>query len=349
MAIWSRKKQSEDSFAALRGFTSGLDTALFLVKKGEVIVFANERAKAMFNFQEMEGRTVLAMTLSHNIERLVRQTFETSLPQADELTIRTSDDLTVIARCWIDPSDDKQAFLTLRDVTDMRKLERVRQDFVANVSHEIKTPLTTIRAMTEVIAEVETEDEVLRAKYLRQILGEVDRLSLIVDDLLTLSTAERHTLNKEPCDLSEIVEDVVIQLRPKALLKDLELDFEAQASAPLYANATQITQIALNLIDNAINYTTDGSVAVRISVNEGYATLSVTDSGIGIPSEDLPRIFERFYRVDKSRSRASGGTGLGLSIVKHMVESHDGSVSVESTLNRGSTFTVQLPLDSPHL
>ncbi len=345
MKLWRRQKAGSDGFELLRGFSSGLEDPLFLVRRDATIVFANEAAKRTFGFKEMEGRTILAMTISHTMERLVRATFESGLPQAEEFGIRTTEDLVVIARAWIDPSNRGQAYVLLRNVTAIRKLERVRQDFVANVSHEIKTPLTTIRAMAEVISEVETEDVGLRERYLRQILAEVDRLSLIVDDLLTLSVAEGHILRKEPCDFREIVEGLVAQFQPRAVEKGLELHLEAPESLPLYANPTQVAQIALNLISNAVNYTAEGSVRVVLSRDDKFASLAVSDTGMGIPSEDLPRIFERFYRVDKSRSRASGGTGLGLSIVKHMAEAHGGAVSVESTLNRGTTFHVHLPID----
>lgn len=339
------RRQESDPLESLRGFSSGLETALFLVDRGGNVVFANDRAKTLFGFQEMEGRTILAVTLSHEVERIVRQTSESGLPITQELTLRTSGDLVAIARAWPNPSDSRQVFLSLRDVTEVRRLERVRQDFVANVSHELKTPLTTIRAMAEVLADVETEDAALREKYLKQIVGEVDRLTALVDDLLVLGKAESESVELRQCNLPEIVEEVVVQLTPKALVRGLELELVAPSPIMVAAHAPQIRQVFLNLIDNAINYTAEG--AIRVSVSQqpgGQAQVDVQDSGIGIPSEDLPRIFERFYRVDKSRSRSSGGTGLGLSIVKHLVEAHGGTVSVESALHRGSTFTVRLPL-----
>ena len=338
------RRQASDPLESLRGFSSGLETALFLVDRNGTVVFANERAKALFGFEEMEGRTILAVTLSHEIERIVRQTSESGTPITQELNLRTSGDLVAIARAWPNPADARQVFLSLRDVTEVRRLERVRQDFVANVSHELKTPLTTIRAMAEVLADVETEDAELREKYLKQIVGEVDRLTALVDDLLVLGKAESESVELRDCNLSEIVEEVVVQLTPKALVRGLELELVAGTSVMVAAHAPQIRQVFLNLIDNAINYTAEGAVRVMVGEADGQAKVDVQDSGIGIPSEDLPRIFERFYRVDKSRSRSSGGTGLGLSIVKHLVEAHGGSVSVQSALHRGSTFTVRLPL-----
>ncbi|MBL8060597.1 MAG: PAS domain-containing protein [Chthonomonas sp.] len=338
------RRQSTGPLGSLKGISGGLETALLLIDRVGNVLFANERAKELFGFESLEGRTILAVTLSHRVERIVRDTAETGEPHTEELGLRTTNDLIVIARAWPNPDQPRQVFLSLRDVTEVRRLERVRQDFVANVSHELKTPLTTIRAMAEVLADVETEDVELRAKYLKQIVSEVDRLTALVDDLLVLGRAESEQARLDPCNLSEVVEEVVVQLMPKALVRGLELEMMAPGPLMVSANAPQLRQVFLNLIDNAINYTVEGAIRVTISESESNeAIVTIQDSGIGIPSEDLPRIFERFYRVDKSRSRSSGGTGLGLSIVKHLVEAHGGSVGVESALHRGSTFVVRLP------
>ncbi len=336
------KHQTEGPFETLRSVSSGLETALFLLGKDGVVLFANETAKTLFGFQEMEGRAILAVTLSHRLEQLVKQATKHDSPRSEELSLRTGQDLVVIARAWPNPSAPKQVFLSIRDVTEVRRLERVRQDFVANVSHEIKTPLTLIRAMAEVLVDVEQDDRDLREKYLHQIIGEVDRLSALVDDLLVLSYAEGESVERRPCDLAAIVHDVVLQMTPKAIARGLDLEWAPLNRVMILASSDQIRQVALNLIDNAINYTSSGKVSVEVASVEGRAVLRICDTGIGIPSEDLPRIFERFYRVDKSRSRSSGGTGLGLSIAKHIVEAHGGSLSVTSALHQGSEFVVSL-------
>ena len=336
------KHQTEGPFEALRSVSSGLETALFLVGRDGIVLFANETAKTLFGFQEMEDRTILAVTLSHHLEQLIKQAAQDASPRSEELSLRTTQDLAVIARAWPNPSSPKQVFLSIRDVTEVRRLERVRQDFVANVSHEIKTPLTLIRAMAEVLADVEQDDRFLREKYLHQIIGEVDRLSALVDDLLILSCAEGESIERRSCDLAAIVNDVVLQMRPKAIARGLVLEWTQLNPAMILANPDQIRQVALNLIDNAINYTSSGKVSVEVASAEARAILRICDTGIGIPSEDLPRIFERFYRVDKSRSRSSGGTGLGLSIAKHIVEAHGGVLSITSALHQGSEFVVSL-------
>ncbi|MBI3722042.1 MAG: hypothetical protein HY248_05765, partial [Fimbriimonas ginsengisoli] len=182
------------------------------------------------------------------------------------------------------------------------------------------------------------------APDLGKIITEVDRLSLIASDLLVLSAAESNPPKMQRCDLAELVRAAAEELKGKASEKGLALTFMGPDKLMLAANSHQMTQVARNLIENGLNYTSEGSVQVRLRKEGGEAVLEVQDSGIGIGSEHLPRIFERFYRVDKGRSRSTGGTGLGLSIVKHIVEAHGGTVQVESALNQGSTFTVRLPI-----
>ena len=225
----------------------------------------------------------------------------------------------------------------------MRRLERIRQDFVSNVSHELRTPLTIIRAKAETLADDPDTDLATRTRYLQNITDEVDRLTYISADLLTLSTAESSKITKTETDLAAMLRSTVQKLEPKVKEKGLEISFEGPPSLMIQANETQMSQVALNLIDNAINYSTDGAVSVRLGRRGPDIEFEVTDTGIGIASDHLPRIFERFYRVDKGRSRATGGTGLGLAIVKHIVEAHGGRVMVESSLNQGSRFTVLLP------
>jgi two-component system phosphate regulon sensor histidine kinase PhoR len=187
-------------------------------------------------------------------------------------------------------------------------------------------------------------DAALNDRYLNKIITEVDRLSTISQDLLILSTAESNPVRKQACDIAEVFRGVAQQLEDKAREKGLTLNYSGPDQCVIEANQAQMTQVALNLIDNAVNYTASGSVGVSVQPGEDNVLVAVRDSGIGISSDQQRRIFERFYRVDKGRSRTSGGTGLGLSIVKHIVEAHGGWVTVSSALNQGSTFTVSLPV-----
>jgi two-component system phosphate regulon sensor histidine kinase PhoR len=285
---------------------------------------------------------LLQVTISYELEQLLLTSIAEGIKQTAEFTFTYPEERIALAECWPD-ADGNRAFLSLYDVTQLRRLERIRRDFVANVSHELRTPLATIRAMAETLLDEPKTLSDLSKRYLEKIVGEVDRLSLITQDLLVLSTAESNPVRVQECDLAETLRASVSQLESKAKAKGLALSFEGPASLLIAANSIQISQVAINLIDNAINYTQEGQIDVHAWTEEGVATFSVKDTGIGIQSEHLPRIFERFYRVDKGRSRATGGTGLGLSIVKHIVEAHGGAIVVESDYGKGTTFTVRLP------
>jgi two-component system phosphate regulon sensor histidine kinase PhoR len=332
------EEQLERQRNALAILTDGLQTAIFTCDTRPVIVHANRSAIEMFNFEDPIGRTVLAVTLSYELESMLAEVLQSGESRRRELTIGSPQERVVIADAWLEPGAER-VFLSLYEITGLRHLERVRTDFVANVSHELRTPLTTIRAMAETLSE-EYEDPVLRERFLAKIQSEVDRLSLIAQDLLVLSAAESNPVRKQACDLGEILSSVVQQLRRKATEKGLSLSYIGPNHLLIEANPAQINQ-------DALNYTAEGKVEIRLEATESTAVFSVADTGMGIPSEHLPRVFERFYRVDKGRSRATGGTGLGLSIVKHITEAHGGQVRVESSLNRGSTFTVELPKGSP--
>lgn len=320
----------------------GLEIAVFLCDSRPTILYANRKATEMFRFENPVSRTILAVTLSYDLEALVTACAHTGEKQHAELTFAYPDERTALAEAWPERDGDR-IFLSLYETTDLRRLERVRTDFVANVSHELRTPLTTIRAMAETLQDEPGNEELLN-RYLGKIISEVDRLSLIANDLLILSAAESNPVRKQGCDIAEVFRSVVQQLRPKAGDKGLEIIYEGPERLTIEANAAQMSQVAINLVDNAINYTQEGQVQVSLQPEGDQVVIIVRDTGVGIASESLPRIFERFYRVDKGRIRTTGGTGLGLSIVKHIVEAHGGQVNVQSALNQGSTFFVRLPI-----
>ncbi|MDX2065633.1 MAG: ATP-binding protein [Fimbriimonadaceae bacterium] len=320
-----------------------LDVALFLCDPKAQITYANRRATDMFQFSLGKGKSLLATTLSTELEQLVKAAAIAEEPQFAELAFHHPQDRLGQAKAWRSP--DGQVFLSIYEITDLRRLERIRQDFVANVSHEMRTPMTIIRTFAETLLDDESPER--KQKYLTTIISEVDRLSTIAQDLLILSVAESNTARKSDCDIADVFQSVCSQLLPHARRKGLTLDYRGPDAMMIEANPSQMKQIALNLIDNAIHYTNEGHVAVQLDCREKQAVITVRDTGMGIPSEHLTRIFERFYRVDKARSRASGGTGLGLSIVKHITEAHGGTVHADSSLNEGSTFTVRLPIGSP--
>lgn len=237
--------------------------------------------------------------------------------------------------------------LVLRDVTDSRRLEAVRRDFVANASHELKTPAATIQATAETIRTVVEEDPAAVVRFADQLEREAIRLSRIVSDLLDLSRLESGSQERASVALDEIVRDEIERATEAA--RESELDIETQIKpASVRGSAGDLELLTRNLIDNAVRYSAaGGTVTVTLAEDDGAVVLRVRDTGVGIPSRDIDRIFERFYRVDRARSRQTGGTGLGLSIVRHVAENHGGTVEVESELGRGTTFTVRLPSAGP--
>ena len=328
---------------AVDTLADGLDAAIFICDKQGSLRYANRHAKEMFRFDSIQGRTILSATLSYDLERLVLDSSEKEQALDSELSFSFPEERTGIARVWPEEDADR-IFVSIYEITRLRRLERVRQDFVSNVSHELRTPLTLIRAMAETLLDEAAPTDEKSEKYLKHIMGEVDRLASLTNDLLILSSAESNPVRKQSCDIANVFRTVISQLRSKAEDKGLKLRYDGPSgSLMIEANMSQMTQVALNLIDNAINYSPSGEIVVHIQTGDPVR-ISVQDQGIGISSEHVPRIFERFYRIDKARSRSTGGTGLGLSIVKHIVESHGGTIGVDSNLNQGSTFWITLPI-----
>jgi two-component system phosphate regulon sensor histidine kinase PhoR len=234
------------------------------------------------------------------------------------------------------------------DVTQLRRLEDMRRDFVANVSHEIKTPLTAIKGFVETLHQnaVETPEEAQR--FLGIIAKHVDRLNTIIEDLLMLSRieneGERGDIMREKTRLRDIFQNAVQICRPQADEKRIRVEMEGDEGLAAMVDPVLLEQAAVNLLDNAIKYSDpEKTVRIRARRLDREIQVQVQDHGIGIEKKHLPRLFERFYRVDKARSRALGGTGLGLAIVKHIAQAHGGHVTVESRLGQGSLFTIHLP------
>ncbi|WP_181349805.1 two-component system histidine kinase PnpS [Thalassobacillus sp. CUG 92003] len=240
----------------------------------------------------------------------------------------------------------KGVVLVFHDITELKQLEQMRKDFVANVSHELKTPITSIRGFSETLLDGAMKDEQMLDQFLRIILKESGRLQSLIQDLLELSRLEKEDfqLDIERFDFVELVEETVPLIEQHAKQKSLKIQKDISASAMIEGDSGRLKQVILNLLTNAVNYTPEhGEIGIRIVDGEADVTLSITDTGVGMPQEEISRIFERFYRVDKARSRNSGGTGLGLAIVKHIVEAHQGSIEVVSAPDAGTTFHITLP------
>ena len=232
---------------------------------------------------------------------------------------------------------------------NLDRADRVRRDFVANVSHELKTPATSLRLLAESLEDVLDEDPDQARLFVGQLRSEAERLGQLVTDLLDLARLESSERVESPelVDVRGVLMGVLSRTRREARKKNISFDwrrFGRAADYTVYGDETQLNSMFNNLVDNAVKYTLPGGkIEVTGDSVETGVIVSITDTGIGIPEERLPRIFERFYRVDKDRSKATGGTGLGLSIVRHVAENHGGSITVESAIGEGTTFTIYLP------
>jgi len=294
-----------------------------------------------------ENESMYKIIRNEEIAALVENAIESGLSQVKELQYVHLDK---ILRIYINPiitneSEIIGSIVVLQDVTQVRKLEQMRSDFVSNVSHELKTPLTSIKGFVDTLKNGAISDEVAATRFLDIIDIESDRLYRLINDILILSEIERmdKDYDKDRVEVGSVIEEVVAMLSLKAEQKGLVLSADTGEPLEMIGNRDRLKQMMINLIDNALKYTEVGAVKVEMKAVGHWIKLSVSDTGIGIPDEHLERLFERFYRVDKGRSRNQGGTGLGLSIVKHIVLLYKGKISVVSRVNEGTTFEILFP------
>lgn len=237
--------------------------------------------------------------------------------------------------------------IVMHDVTELVRLEQIRKDFVANVSHELKTPITSIKGFSETLLDGAMEDRQALHDFLHIIHKESERLQLLIQDLLELSRIEQHgfSINVQSTSLRHVITRSIEMVTPKADEKQMKLVLQMDQDIHLEADTGRMIQIVMNLLANAVNYSLSGTtVTVTVYKENHHGVIEISDEGIGIEKQEIPRIFERFYRVDRARSRNSGGTGLGLAIVKHLVEAHNGKITVNSKVGKGTTFKVSIPL-----
>jgi len=298
------------------------------------------------------GRSLLELVRFPELHAIVqavlrerrRSTTEIRLLQPSERTLRIH-----ALPCEAPPSIGPSAVLVIQDVTEHHRFEQLRKEFVANVSHELKSPLTAIRGLTETLLSGALNDPAHNRRFVQLIDEDAARLSRLIDDLLTLSQIESRAvpLNASTVALHPLVESLLRSFQPSIAHKRLHVANALPSDLAVRADADRVRQVCSNLIENAIKYNQDGGRITLSATRDGsWATITVADTGMGIPESDLPRLFERFYRADKARSRTLGGTGLGLSIVKHIIEAHGGQVTVSSRLHHGSAFSFTLPLAS---
>ena len=300
-----------------------------------------------------EGKAIQEVVRNPDLQHVVAQTLDGHRPVEADIVMRVgAEERNLQANGTLlhgdDDGDDVGAVVVLNDVTRLKRLEAVRRDFVANVSHELKTPVTSIKGFAETLEDGALDDPAAARRFVRIIAGQADRLNSIIEDLLALSTLEQSgdspLLQLEEADLCDVVAVALEVCGPKAEAKSIELREDCPGRLLARVSPPLLEQAVVNLIDNAVKYSADGStVVVTLEERGDEVVVSVTDEGQGVAREHLPRLFERFYRVDKARSRDLGGTGLGLAIVKHVAQIHGGRVSVDSLIGRGSTFRIHLP------
>jgi len=330
-------------------FNSMLEGLLLLDGKHRIYL-ANRAFKNLFGIKaELRGKTIMEALRLHELADLVErvetegQVFdhELKLPELSGRWLRVN--AAVISNS---AGEREGTILVFHDLTRLKQLERTREDFVANVSHELRTPLSLIKGYVETLLDGARNNPEVAERFLKVIERNAERLDLLIQDLLTISALEsgRMQLNLQPLELRPLVEKIFTDLHSKAENKNVQLVNELPELVAS-ADVNRLDQVLANLVDNAIKYgRAQGSVRVGgKKLDDGKLEIFVEDDGPGIPPESLDRVFERFYRVDKARSRDQGGTGLGLSIVKHIVHSHGGEVWARSELGKGATFFFTLP------
>lgn len=348
-SIFQLKHQNTQLEAIMNSMINGI----IAVDSTLHIMLMNPIAYKIFSIKDNDVYGKLFYEIIRN--QKILEALETSIKSQQSIVEELElEEQTKILRIYTNPialtEQEEQiigTLLVIQDITQIRKLEQMRSDFVSSVSHELKTPLTSIRGFVDTLRNGAMEDIKTAEQFLEIIDIESERLYSLIHDILSLSEIESKETdtNMSLQDISKIVNEVFEILNPEAEGKGICLEKCIQNNLPfVYCNRDRMKQILINLIDNGIKYTEKGTVKLTCSIEDEMLKIIVEDTGIGIPKEHIPRLFERFYRVDKGRSRKMGGTGLGLSIVKHIVKLYNGEIDVKSQIGKGTTFTVALPL-----
>ncbi|MUT65836.1 two-component system histidine kinase PnpS [Paenibacillus sp. NEAU-GSW1] len=337
----------------LESVLDNMINGVVMIEETGKIVLISRRAEEILGFssRELVGRHFAEAKQQYELSQMIQEGLTVREHIREEINFYFPEERLLelhLVPIFHEGNEFGGVLLVLQDVTAIRRLERMRSEFVANVSHELKTPIAAVKGFAETLLGGVVKDEETAKSFLQIIFDESDRLNRLIGDILELSKIEsrRVPLYFSPIEMDTFVQKTITMLETEAAKKSIKLEVNAEAGLYVEADEDRLRQIMMNLLANGINYTPEGG-KVQLTVegiDEDHIRIKISDTGIGIPKKDLPRIFERFYRVDKARSRSSGGTGLGLSIVKHLVELHKGTIAVTSTVGVGSTFIIELPV-----
>jgi len=335
----------------LEGVFTNMTEGVLVVNEGEIIMRINRAAAAMFglSFRECTGKSVQETLRNSDLIKFIRHILSGFSPAETQIRLAEPDERVLQAHgaaFRLPPSEKPGALIVLTDITRLARLETVRKDFVANVSHELKTPVTSIKGFVETLQEGGLKDKKNAVRFLDIVARHVDRLDAIIDDLLDLSRLEEdlRAVPLKQTGLLPSIKRAVSACTAQARMKHIRIKVECPKSIKAGINEPLLEQAVKNLVDNSVKYSGEKTqIGVFCTKHGKEVRIRIEDQGSGIPKKHLPRIFERFYRVDPARSRELGGTGLGLAIVKHIAQAHGGTIEVESVLGRGSTFTIVLP------
>jgi two-component system, OmpR family, phosphate regulon sensor histidine kinase PhoR len=345
-----KSRQLQESTERLETVLGSMVEGVVAVDEGQRILFANRAARNLLDLQIANpvGRPIWEVIRHARIDEVIRTVLAGGEAPNLEIDLPRKHAVLAVLASRLPGNPTSGVVLVFHNVTELRRLENIRREFVSNVSHELKTPLTAIQAYAETLLDGALDEPEHRTKFVERIGEQAGRLHALIQDLLRLAQIEsgENVFDVRAVEVSPVVRECIDEHLAVAESKSQRLVTQAPAAdVNVLADEEGLHTILSNLVDNAVKYTQDGgTISVRWRIDDGMARIDVQDNGPGIPQEHQSRIFERFYRVDRARSRDVGGTGLGLSIVKHLVQEFDGSIGISSEPGSGTTFTVKLPL-----
>lgn len=336
----------------LKTLIENMGSSLMMIGREGNISIVNRVFLERFGMQidEVQGKVFRTIGLPKSLEQFIDHVFLTEMPYRQQIKMEIKQELYNKEVYGAPVIGDHGRWLgvviVMHDITELVRLEQIRKDFVANVSHELRTPITSIKGFSETLLDGAYKDEKMLISFLEIIYKESNRLQMLIQDLLELSKIEQHgfTVNIMPMGLQDVLIRGAELTAPRLDEKNMSFQVDIERDVQVMGDANRIIQIVTNLITNAITYSPENTtVSIRLKENETHGIIEIEDQGIGIEKHEIARVFERFYRVDRARSRNSGGTGLGLAIVKHLVEAHHGRIQVESEVGVGTTMIVMIP------